>query len=69
LFFISDEAAAGSDDWAKGAANITYSFTPELRGVWPEGSFVISNEEIQPTGEEIWAALTAIAFRLSDLDL
>lgn len=55
---IVDSAAGGAYDWAKGVAGIKYSYTYELR---PDGNawngFVVSESEIQPSGEEVWASL------------
>lgn len=61
----TDAAAGGSDDWAKGAMNIKYSYTVELRRPWWEGrgrgGFILDESEIRPQGQELWAALRAVA--------
>ena len=65
FFFILDAAAGGSDDWAKGAVGIKYSYTVELRRPWWEGrgfgGFILDTNEIRPQGQEFWAALRAMA--------
>jgi len=57
------EAAGGSDDWAKGKANIRYVYCLELR---PDGNsfgngFILPAREIVPVGEETWAGLKVVA--------
>ena len=45
-----------------GELGVEYSYTFELRGKPYTGTgFVLPPEEIQPTGEEIWAAVEAMA--------
>ncbi len=58
IYFLSDAAAGGSDDWAKGVAGIPFSYTIEL---WPAGSpyFVLPADQIEPQAEEMWAGLRA----------
>lgn len=59
---ILDAASGGAYDWAKGVAGIKYAYTYELR---PDGNawngFVVSESEIQPSGEEVWASLEQLA--------
>ena len=66
---FTDSAAGGAYDWAKGVAGIKYSYTYELR---PDGNaengFVVSEKEIQPSGEEIWASLAQVAEDLRTAD-
>ncbi|XP_033208197.1 carboxypeptidase B-like isoform X1 [Belonocnema kinseyi] len=49
-----------SDDWAKGAARIKYSFTLELRDGGRYG-FLLPATQIVPTARETWAGIRAIA--------
>jgi len=62
---LSDASSGGAYDWAKAEAGIKYSYTYELR---PDGNswngFVVSESEIEPSGEEIWASLAAVAAEL-----
>lgn len=53
-------ASGGSDDWAKGIANIKYAYTIELRDTGAYG-FVLPASYIYPTAQEALAALTTIA--------
>ncbi len=59
---LTDGASGGSGDWAKGVANIRYSYTVELRGLRGVGyaGFILPTRAIQPQGEEMWAALRAM---------
>jgi len=56
LFYIS----GGADDWAKGVANIKYSYTIELRDSGTYG-FILPAAYIIPTGKEALAAIKVIA--------
>lgn len=53
-------ATGGADDWAKGMADIKYSYTVELRDTGRHG-FVLPPGQIIPTGEETWAGFKAMA--------
>jgi len=59
-WFLSDSASGGAYDWAKAVAGIKYTYTYELR---PDSNayngFVVSENEIEPSGEEVWASLVA----------
>jgi hypothetical protein len=55
----ADEAPGTSMDWAKGVAGIPYSYTFELRDQGEHG-FLVPNDEIASSGEEILAALFAM---------
>ena len=55
---ISDSAAGGSDDYAKGGAGIKYSYTVELRDTGTYG-FLLPTTLIKPTVEETFAGLKA----------
>lgn len=46
----------GTDDYAKGVANVKYAFCPELRG----NSFVISNTQIPLSFNEVWNGVVAM---------
>ena len=63
---IADPFGGGSADWARGVANITYSYLIELRDRKVAGSnrhygFVLPPDEILPTAEENWAGLKVVA--------
>ena len=58
--FLLDVATGGADDWAKGMADIKYSYTVELRDTGRYG-FMLPSEQIIPTGEETWAGFKAMA--------
>jgi len=51
--------AGSSDDWAKGGANIKFAYTLELRDRGFYG-FILPADQIQPTFEEVWAAMYAM---------
>jgi murein tripeptide amidase MpaA len=53
-------AAGGSDDWAKGAAGIKYSYCLELRDTGRYG-FLLPASQIVPTGEETFNGVAAMA--------
>ncbi|XP_058445495.1 carboxypeptidase B-like [Malaya genurostris] len=59
-------ASGGSDDWARGAMNIKYAYTVELRDSGRHG-FVLPASEIQPTGEESLLFIDSIANAVSKL--
>ncbi|XP_068082032.1 carboxypeptidase B-like [Anabrus simplex] len=59
-------ASGGSDDWAKGVAGIKYSYTIELPDKGNYG-FVLPANQIEPVGEETWAAIKAIAQQFSQM--
>ncbi|ODN04498.1 Carboxypeptidase B [Orchesella cincta] len=56
-------AAGGSDDWAKGAAGIPYSYCLELRDKGRYG-FALPANQIKATGEETFNAVAAVAQEL-----
>jgi len=56
--FFPDPYGGGSPDWAKAIGNIKYSYLIELRN---HHSFILPTEQIRPTGEENWAALSVIS--------
>ena len=53
-------AGGVSDDWAKGVAGIKYSYTVELRDDGEQG-FLLPDDQIIPTGQEIYKAVRASA--------
>ena len=57
---LSDPFSGGSADWAKGVANIKYSYLLEIRDDGRYG-FLLPPEQIVPTGEEHWAGVRIIA--------
>jgi len=56
--------AGSSSDWARGAANIRYSFLTELRDEDGNYGFVAPVEEIEPCGRENWAGLQSVLVAL-----
>lgn len=64
LFNISDSAAGGSDDWAKGGAGVKYSYTIELRDTGAHG-FVLPVNQILPNNRESWRGLAEFALSLN----
>ena len=44
-------ASGASDDWAKGALNIKYSYTVEMRDSGRHG-FILPASQIEPSGRE-----------------
>ena len=53
----SDATTGGTDDWAKGVAEIKYAICPELRG----NDFAVPTAQIELSFREIWAGLVAQA--------
>lgn len=58
-----DPASGGSDDWAYGELGIKYTYAIELRDEGEYGFFLPENE-IQPTTEEIYAAILVVGQQL-----
>ncbi|OXA64033.1 carboxypeptidase B [Folsomia candida] len=58
-------AAGGSYDWAKGVANIKFSFTFELRDTGDYG-FLLPPKQIIPSGKETLAGVTAMVQSVMD---
>ncbi|ELU16734.1 hypothetical protein CAPTEDRAFT_37545, partial [Capitella teleta] len=56
---FTDEAAGGSDDWAKAVAGLPFSFTFELRDHGLHG-FLVPEDEIEESGREMFAALNEL---------
>lgn len=52
-------AAGGSEDWARGVANIKFSYCYELRDTGKHG-FILPPNQIIPTGEETFASVKAM---------
>ena len=61
--FFPDAYSGGSADWARGVAEITYSYGVELRDKGWHG-FLLPANQIVPTGEEIFAGLKVLGKRL-----
>jgi len=57
IFYI---AGGASDDYAKGAADIPYSFTVELPDTGSYG-FLLPDSQIKTVGAELWAATGVLA--------
>ena len=57
---LTDAAAGGSDDWAKGSAGIKYAYTVELRDTGKHG-FILPAAMIKETATETWTALQVVA--------
>ncbi|XP_069103272.1 carboxypeptidase B-like [Argopecten irradians] len=57
-------ASGGTYDWAKAKAGVKYSYTYELRPAeasWNQSGFIVGEDQIIPSGEEVWASLVTIA--------
>lgn len=61
--FVLDSATGVSEDWAKGTANIKYSYTIELRDTGSYG-FLLPQDQIEPNCRESWKALGEFALAL-----
>jgi hypothetical protein len=59
-------ASGGSDDWAKGVANIKYVYTMEVRDEGQYG-FELPASQILPTAKETWEAFKVIADKVISL--
>lgn len=62
--FLPDSATGVSEDWAKGVANIKYSYTIELRDTGSFG-FLLPQDQIEPNCRESWKALGEFALALA----
>ncbi len=51
--------AGGADDWARGVADIPYTYTLELRP-GKHGGFLATESDILESGEEVFAGLVAL---------
>jgi len=60
-------AAGASDDWYKGVLGTRFSFTTELRDTGLHG-FILPKEQIQPSGEEMWAGFEVVINRIIELE-
>lgn len=54
-----DKFGGGSPDWARGVANVTYSYLIELRDRGFYG-FLLPEDQILATGEEVWEGVRVI---------
>lgn len=59
-------AAGGSDDWAKGAYNVKYSYTVELRDSGRYG-FILPANQIKEAGAEALIFADLVAKAVSDI--
>jgi len=59
-------AAGASDDWYKGVLGARFAYTIELRDTGLHG-FVLPENQIKPSGEELWAAHKLVFQRMIDL--
>ena len=55
--------AGNTIDWAMQKAGVTYAYLFELRDDGEFG-FLLPTDQIQPTGEEIWAGVKAMVFEI-----
>lgn len=60
LIYVLISFSGGSDDWAKGVAGIKYAYTVELPDTGNYG-FVLPASRIEPTGQETWEGVKAMA--------
>ena len=61
--FEDDFSPGGSDDWAKGVAQIKYAYTVELPDTGLFG-FLLPKSEILPVGRSLHSALYRITAKL-----
>ena len=54
--YLTDATSGSTADWAKGALQVKYSYTPELRGT----GFVVGRNQIQPSFEELFNGFHAM---------
>ena len=59
----ADLYSGSSQDWAYGLAGIKYAYTIEQRDTG-ESKFLLSEDEIIESGEELWAAVKVVARQL-----
>ena len=59
--------AGNTIDWAKQKAGIPYSYLFEVRDDGEYG-ILLPPELIEPTCEEIWAGVKAMAFRINEIE-
>ena len=64
--FLSDPAAGASDDWYKGVLKARFAYTFELRDTGRHG-FVLPEDQIKPSGEELWEAQRVIFQKMVDV--
>ena len=60
---LADPYSGGSADWARGIARINHSYVAELRDEGVYG-FLLPEEEIIPTSQELWAGIKELALHL-----
>jgi len=59
-------AAGASDDWYKGVLKARFAYTFELRDTGRHG-FVLPEDQIKPSGEELWEAQRVIFQKMVDV--
>jgi len=59
-------AAGASDDWYKGVLKARFAYTVELRDTGRHG-FVLPEDQIQPSGEELWEAERVVLQKMVDV--
>ena len=64
--YLLDPAAGASDDWYKGVLGARFAYTVELRDTGLHG-FILPADQIQPSGEELWAAHKLVFQRMIDV--
>ena len=64
---FSDPASGSSADWTYGVAKIKYSFGLELRDTGEYG-FLLPATQIQPSGEEMFAAMKVLGHHILNND-
>ena len=64
--FFTDPAAGASDDWYKGVLKARFAYTFELRDTGRHG-FVLPEDQIKPSGEELWEAQRVIFQKMVDI--
>ena len=56
VIICTDATTGGTDDFARGAANVKYSYCLELRG----SSFIVPSSEILKSFNEVWNGVVAM---------
>ena len=67
LIAIADAATGTTLDYMKAVAGVKYSYTPELRATGWQGP-LSRTEDIEPSFEENWAALVALANHIHEAE-
>jgi len=59
-------AAGAADDWYKGVLKARFAYTVELRDTGRHG-FILPEDQIQPSGEELWEAERVVLQKMVDV--